>query len=261
MSATVKIYIEILFLQLPLYALIVGCAYGSWLEFNRRHYLIAIFLAGIAVLPGATYAYSFAASRFVAPAARRAEVASWPRVKITQDNKPNTFLTTWQNSGGSIAKALVQLDRFEKAYGLVADDWYAFERIQGQVCPQSQHHPLDHARQNETRETTPCVSVKKLGRYLMPQISEPHLRLLIDGTAPSHHRSASGTTGRTLELRLVSKEASQLVSFWEVAYFDVPVFPPILVNGEKGWVREPFGTNRMPPPDPLKFVLDAIGDA
>jgi hypothetical protein len=261
MSATVKIYIEILFLQLPLYALILGCAYASWLAFNRRQYLIAILLAGIAVLPGVSYAYSFVDSRFVAPAARRAEVVSWQRAKITRYNKPNTFITTWQNGGGSIAKALVELDRFEKAYGLIADDWYAFERIQGQICPDTHHDPLAPARQNEARETTACVSVKKLGRYLMPQISEPHLRLLIDETAPSHHQSASGTTGRTLELRLVSKEANQLVSFWEVAYFDVPAFPPILVNGEKGWLREPFGVNHTPPPDPIKFVLDAIGDA
>jgi len=52
--------------------------------------------------------------------------------------------------------------------------------------------------------------------------------------------------------------SSELVGFWETAYFDVPTFPPLLV---RGWARDPFHSPRRyePRPEPRTFVLDAIG--
>ncbi|MEK9283427.1 MULTISPECIES: hypothetical protein [unclassified Bradyrhizobium] len=258
-----NVYIEILLFQLPLYGLIIGAAYGSWLAINRRQYLFALFLAAIAVLPFGSYLYSFVEARFVAPIARKAEVESWQRMRITRDNKPRTFITTLGNSGGSIAKTLVGLGRFEKAYGLIGDDWYSFERIPGSVCAEPHYDALSLHRQDEARESTACVSATKLGRRFAatPQIAEPHLRLLTDAAAPSHHQSGGKVyAGDTLELRLVSEEGDQLVSFWEAAHFDVPAFPPILVNGEKGWIKKSFAADHAPRPEPTKFVLDALGD-
>jgi hypothetical protein len=95
----------------------------------------------------------------------------------------------------------------------------------------------------------------------MPEIAEPHLRLLADADAPSHHQSNRGVyASGTLELRLVSDEGNRLVSFWEAPYFDVPAFPPILILG-KGWRKESFEADHAPRPDVIKFVLDALGEA
>jgi len=257
------IYTEILLSQLPLYGLIVGSAYISWVAIKHGQHLVAVVLAAIAVLPFAAYLYCFVDARFLAPIARKAELASWQRVSINRDNKPRTFITTWENGGGSIAKMLVELARFEKAYGLLADDWYSFERISGSVCEEPRYDALASHTQDEARQSNGCVSVTKVGRRFdhMPRIAEPHLRLLSDKAAPSHHqRDGKVYAGATLELRLVSKEDSQLVSFWEEAYFDVPTFPPILLFAEKRWSKESFAADHASRPEPIKFVLDALGE-
>jgi hypothetical protein len=62
----------------------------------------------------------------------------------------------------------------------------------------------------------------------------------------------------TLELRLVSAQANQLVSFWEAPYFDVPIFPP-MINLD-GWFKVSSATDHTPRPTVVKFVLDALGD-
>lgn len=258
-----NIYIDILLFQLPLYGLIIGWACGSWFAISRRRYLLALFFAAIAVLPFVSYLYSYVEARRIAPAARKAEVGAWQRVRITRDNKPRTFITTWNNFGGSIAKTLVGLDRFEKAYGMVGDDWYSYERIAGSTCIETQSDALSISRQDEARQSTACVSAAKIGQRsaVMPRIVEPHLRLLTDRAAPSHHESGGKVfAGDTLELRLVSKAGDQLVSFWEAAHFDVPAYPPIWLNFEKGWAKQSFTADHAPHPEPIKFVLDALGD-
>jgi hypothetical protein len=256
-----NIYLDIFVSQLPLYALIIGCAYVSWHAIKHRKSLHAVLPAAIAGLPFASYAYSVVDARYFAPSARQREVASWHRIGITRDNKPRTFLTTW-GSGGSVARTLVDLGRFERAYGLIADDWYSFERPPGSTCTETQDSARPLRRQDDLRGSTACITATKIGSQhkLMPQIDEPHLRLLTDRAAPSHHESNRGVyASSTLELRLVSGENNQLVSFWEIPYFDVPVFPPILIIREgKGWVRESFEGSHPPSPEPIKFVLDAI---
>jgi hypothetical protein len=167
------------------------------------------------------------------------------------------------NFGGSIAKVLVELDRFERAYGLIGDDWYSFVRVAGSACAEPHYNALSLYREDETRKSTACVSVTKVGRRFdfMPQIAEPHLRLLTDEAAPSHHQNSGKVfLSSTLELRLVSKDHNQLVSFWEAPYFDAPVFPPIFSYREKDWFREPFAAEHKPHPEPIRFVLDALGD-
>lgn len=264
MGPTNNVYIDLLIYQLPLYALVIGCGSASWLAINRRQHLLALFLAAVAVFPLLSYVYSVADARFLAPNARKAEVASWPRKRITPHNKPRVFLTTWMAFGGSIAKVLVELDRFERAYGLIGDDWYSFDRVAGSVCAEPRYDALSLYRQDETRKSTACVAVTKVGRRFdfMPQIAEPHLRLLTDETAPSRHQNSGKLyLSSTLELRLVSKDHNQLVSFWKAPYFDAPVFPPIFMYRDKDWVRESFTAERTSRPEPIKFVLDALGDA
>lgn len=259
-----NIYIDILIFQLPLYALIIGCAYASWRAIKHRKYVLAVLPAAIAGLPFASYAYSFVDARFLAPSARRDEVASWKRMSITRDNKPRTFLTTWA-SGGAVARTLVELGRFEKAYGLIGDDWYSFERPSGSTCAETEDNARVLRRRDDPREPTECVTATRIGSQftLMPQIAEPHLCLLTDRAAPSHRESNGKIyAGSTFELRLVSRENNQLVSFWEAPYFDVPAFPPVLVVREgKGWIKKAFEADHAPRPEPTKFVLDALGDA
>jgi hypothetical protein len=256
------VYFRVFLTQLPLYGFIIGCAYAAFLAISRRNYLLALFFAAIVLFPFVNYVYSFVDARVLAPHARTEEVASWRRVSITHGNKPRAFITTW-GSDGLVAKTLVVLGRFEKAYGLIGDDWYYFERTPGTPCAETQY---DVRMLLRLREPTPCVSATKVGRRVgrqlnMPEVAEPHLRLLADADAPSHHESDKGGifASSTLELRLVSGEGNKLVSFWEAPYFDAPVFPPILILRE-GWFREPFAADHAPRPDVVKFVLDALGD-
>jgi hypothetical protein len=62
-----------------------------------------------------------------------------------------------------------------------------------------------------------------------------------------------------LELRLISGESNQLVSFWEAPYFTVPTFPPLLTLD--GWFKASSATDHSPRPEVVKFVLDALGDS
>ena len=92
-----------------------------------------------------------------------------------------------------------------------------------------------------------------------PDTREPHLRLFFEDTAPSRHRpGGTVVSSSTLELRWVAGTASELVAFWEIPYFDTPIFPPLLVGG---WARDPLHAPRRydQRPEPRTFVLDAIG--
>ena len=112
-------------------------------------------------------------------------------------------------------------------------------------------------------EPGPCISVTRVGRRfdLTPQIAEAHLRLLDDRSAPSHRENGNVIfAGSTLELRLVSQQGNQLVSFWEAPYFEVPTFPPAMV-GANGWVKRQFEAEHAPRPKPLDFVLNALDEA
>ncbi|MBR0956386.1 hypothetical protein [Bradyrhizobium japonicum] len=263
MGFTSNVYVDVLIYQLPLYAVVVGCGYASWLAVNRRKHLLALFLAVAAIFPLVSYVYAIADARFVAPNARKAEVASWPRERITPDNRPHVFLTTWMNFGGSIAKVLVELARFERAYGLIGDDWYSFERVAGSACAEPHYNALSLYRQDQVRKSTACVSVTKVGRRFdsFPQIAEPHLRLLTDEAAPSRDQNGGRVySSSTLELRLVSSDHNNLVSFWEAPYFDAPAFPPIFMYRDMDWSRESFRAEHLPHPEPIKFVLDALGN-
>jgi hypothetical protein len=258
-----KIYIDLLLTQLPLYGFIAGFAYATYSATRSRQYALALLLAAIVAFPFASYLYASVEGRVVAPHARRADVASWPRVSITHDNKPGAFLTTW-GTDGYVPKTIVALGRFEKAYGLIADDWYSFERVPGAACAEVGNDERAVRRRNP-REPNPCVLLTKIGRrdgrrLNMPEIAEPHLRLLADRDAPSHHEIDRTTfASSTLELRLVSKEGSQLVSFWEAPYFHVPVFPPLL--SKDGWFRDWFAAEHTPRPDIIQLVLDALDGA
>lgn len=263
MGPTSNVYIDLLIYQLPLYALVMGCGCASWLAIKRRQHLLALCLAGAAIVPLASYVYAVADARLVAPNARKAEVASWRREKITPENGPRVFLTTWMNVGGSIAKKLVELDRFDRAYGLIGDDWYSFERVAGSACAEPHYNALSLYRQDETLKSTACVSVTKVGRRfdIFPQIAEPHLRLLTDEAAPSRHQNGGKVFGSsTLELRLISRDHDNLVSFWEAPYFDAPAFPPIFMYRDMDWWRESFEAEHSPHPEPIKFVLAALGN-
>jgi hypothetical protein len=179
----INLYGQILISQLPLYGLIAGCVYSAYLAFGRRNYVLALSLATIAGFPFASYVYSFVDARTMAPNARHEEVASWPRVNITPDNKPRAFLTTW-GTDGYVPRTLVALGRFEKAYGLIADDWYSFERVSGAACAEAGKDERAVRRRNP-REPDPCVTQTKIGRRIglrlnMPEIAESHLLLLAD---------------------------------------------------------------------------------
>ena len=258
----VEILIERLISQLLLYGSIIGLICAAYLALRGRNYKPALFLAAMAGFPAASYLYSFVNGTILAPAARKVEVASWQRVSITHDNKPRVFISTW-GSDGWVAKTLVVLGRFEKAYGFVGDDWYSFERTPGTTCPETHY---DERLLRQLREPTPCLSATKTGRRMglrglnMPEIAEPHLLLLADANAPSHHENKVGGifSSSTLELRLVSDQGNQLVSFWEAPYFDVPLFPPLITRD--GWFRVSVAADHAPRPDVVRFVLDALGD-
>jgi hypothetical protein len=258
------VYFRVLLTQLPLYAFVLGFICAAYFAFRGRSYIVALCSVAIASFPAASYLYSYANGKILAPAARRVEVASWRREGITHDNKPRVFISTW-GTDGVVPKTLVVLGRFEKAYGLVGDDWYYFERTPATGCVDTHY---DMRMLLRMRGPVPCVSATKteqrraFRQLNIPEIAEPHLLLLADANAPLHHESGQGETfaSSTLELRLVSDAGNKLVSFWEAPYFDIPVFPPILILG-KGWFRGSFAAEHAPRPDVVKFVLDALGEA
>ncbi|MGY4475740.1 hypothetical protein [Bradyrhizobium sp. USDA 3364] len=128
---------------------------------------------------------------------------------------------------------MVALGLFEKAYGVIGDDWYSIERADSAPCVEAGKDERA-VRRRDPREPNPYLKLTKIERrddlrLTIPQIAEPHLRLLSDRYAPSH-REIDKTifANSTLELRLVSEQGSQLVSFWEAPYFRVPGVPPML---------------------------------
>jgi hypothetical protein len=263
------LYTLLFLVQLPLYVFTIACFFGAIVATRRRKRSLALALATLAVAPFVGYYYSFIEEKYRTPTARKSEVASWPHVSIGRENKPQIFFTTMAY-GGSISKRLVELGRFGKAYGLVGDDWYSFERARDPACIEYRYDDRKPRARDPLQPTgvhplepSPCVSVTRVGRRfdLTPQIAEAHLRLLDDRSAPSHRESEGITfASSTLELRLVWEQGDQLVSFWEAPYFKVPTFPPTMV-GANGWVREWFEAEHAPRPNPVNFVLDALSDA
>jgi hypothetical protein len=246
--------------QLVFYGSIIGLICAAYLALRGRRYKPALFLAATVGFPAVSYLYYFVNGTILAPVVRKVEVASWPRMSITHDNRPRVFIDTW-GSDGVVPKALVVLGRFEKAYGMIGGDWYYFERTPGTPCAETHY---DVRMLDRLRELTPCVSATKTGRRTgfrelnMPEVAEPHLLLLADRNAPSHHENKAGGTfmSSTLELRLVSDQGNQLVSFWEAPYFDIPIFPPTI--NLDGWFKVSFAAGHTPRPEVVKFVLDAL---
>jgi hypothetical protein len=242
---------------------IIGLIFAAYLTLRGRHYKPALFLAAMTGFPAVSYLYSLVNGTILAPVARKVEVASWRRVSITHDNKPHVFIDAW-GIDGVVPKTLVVLGRFERGFGRIGDEWYYFERMPGTVCAENHYgvRMLDRMR-----GSTPCVSTTKTGRRAvfrklnMPEIVEPHLLLLADANAPSHYESKSGGifASSTLELRLVSDQGNQLVSFWEAPYFNVPKFPPMITLD--GWFKVWSTADHTHRPVVVKFVLDALCDA
>jgi hypothetical protein len=254
---TGNLYLDILLIHLPLYGLCAGFLFAALFAAVRRRYAVALLLAGIAAFPFVNYYYAYVSAKDEAPRARRAEVASWPQVRITHDNRPRVFLSTY-GTDGFVPKTIIALGAFEKAYGVIGDYWYSFERVPGAACDEAGKDERA-IRQKYLHDPNPCVTLTKIVRRdsLLPDIAEPHLRLLADREAPSHHET-DGTVfaSSTLELRLVSKEGNQLASFWEAPYFRVPVFPPLLLKS--GWSTDWFAAEHAHRPDVVHFVLDAL---
>jgi hypothetical protein len=237
-----------------------GLIYAVYLALRWRLYMPALILAATVGFPALSYLYHFLNGTVVAPALRKAEVASWRRVSITGDSKPRVFVDTW-STNGYVPKALVALGRFEKAYGRIGDDWYYFERTPGAVCPENHY---DVRMLDRMSQSVPCVLGTKTGgragfRQLnIPEIAEPRLLLLADRGAPSHYQHEAGRpcTSNTLELRLVSDQGNQLVSFCEIPYFEVPMFPPNL--NLDGWFKVSAAASYARRPEAVRFVLDAL---
>ncbi|WP_456623488.1 hypothetical protein [Bradyrhizobium sp. P5_C12] len=253
---------SLLISQVVFYGSIVGLFYAAYLVLRWRLYRPALFLAATVGFPALSYFYHLIDGTVVAPALRKAEVASWRRVSITGDNKPRVFVDTWSGNG-YVPKALVALGRFEKAYGRIGDEWYYFERTPGIVCPENHY---DVRMLDRMSQPVPCVSATKTGRRVgfrelnIPEIAEPRLLLLADRDAPSHYQHEAGRpyTSNTLELRLVSDQANQLVSFWEIPYFEVPMFPPNL--NLDGWFKVSAAAGYARRPEAVKFVIDALNE-
>jgi len=248
--------------QLVFYGSVIALICAAYLALRHRLYRPALILAVTAGFPALSFLYPLVSGTTVAPVLRRMEVASWQRVSITHDNRPRIFVDTW-GTDGVVPKALVALGRFDKAYGPLGDEWYSFERTQDPACTEVR----DDARLlDRMRDPAPCVSATKTGRrmgfkqLILPEITEPYLLLLTDANAPSHHESGAREIfmSSTLELRLVSGQGNQLVSFWEAPYFDVPLFPPRLTV--EGWFRASIAADHTPRPAVLKFVTDPLGD-
>jgi hypothetical protein len=75
-------------LYLPFYGVCIGFICAAIAAVRRRSYLMAALLAGIVAFPLANYCYAYFWAVHEAPQARRADVASWPRLRIAHDNKP-----------------------------------------------------------------------------------------------------------------------------------------------------------------------------
>lgn len=245
--------------QLVFYGSVIALICAAYLALRHRLNRPALVLAAMAGFPALSYLYSLITGTMVAPVVRRMEVASWQRVSITRDNRPHIFVGT----GTDVPKALVALGRFDKAYGVLGDEWYSFERAQDAACTEERY---DARLLDRMRGPTPCVTATKTGRrmgfkqLILPEIAEPYLLLLTDANAPSHHESGAREIfmSSTLELRLVSGQGDQLVSFWEAPYFDVPLFPPRLTLD--GWFKASTAADHAPRPAVMKFVMDALGD-
>jgi hypothetical protein len=244
---------------------------AAYFALRYRLYWQALFLAGTIGLPAASYVFSYVNGTILFPIVRELQVASWHRASITRNNKPRVFISTLEVGGGTLRnpevggvlpKALVVLGQFERAYGLIHSDWYYFERTPGMDCAEirSAKNMLDLLRKE-----TPCVTATKtdkrwqFGKINMPEIAEPHLALLNGEQAPSHLENFMGGTfsNGALELRLVSGQNNQLVSFWEATWFWAPVLRLTL----DGWFKVMYAAGHPVHPDNLKFVLEALGDA
>lgn len=217
----------------------------------RRDRQRALILLALAFAPVAHYAYRSFTDRVLAPQLRAAQVAAWPRKTMTAETAPKILIApAW-----SIAKTLVGVGTFEKAYGPWRDQWYVYERTSNPGCPSRdewQQYPGDRDYPKSTR----CVAAATSDP---PDVREPHLRLFFEEHAPSRHRPTEGVvSSSTLELRWSDGQRSQLVAFWERAYFNVPVFPPLL--GPTGWFRENLheAGGYKPRPDPRAFILEAL---
>jgi hypothetical protein len=163
---------------------------------------------------------------------------------------------------GFLPSTLVALGRFEKAYGLIGDYWYSFERVPSLSCVEAGKDERA-IRTRSRRVTNPCVTLTEAGKQNgkdldIPEIAEPHLALLADIDAPSHYEDdATRVAGSALELRLVSSEGGKLVSFWEAPRFQIPTFPPFTI-GKGGWAKTSYTAEHAPRPNPIQFVLDAM---
>jgi hypothetical protein len=246
--------------QLVLFFLIQAALYGVPLALLilglvrlRRNWLFGLAVIAAAVSPFAYYGYLLHDRRVVAPAARQAEVASWPRKLVTPDNRPKIFVSfSWW-----VAKKVVAAGAFDQGYGRAGDNtWYLYERRPGAICPDPTDRPLYEA---DKLKDTPCVIASKIDGE--PRVEATHLRLLHDREAPSHYRLPGGSifADSVLELRWSSDAGGDLAAYWEKAYFEVPGFPPYLL-GRKGFARDILSPDRYEPaPDPARFVLDAVG--
>ncbi|WP_152977377.1 hypothetical protein [Bradyrhizobium pachyrhizi] len=254
------IYTIVVLSQLPFYGFIIGFAWAASVAARNGRRGRALVLAVVAALPLVSYLYAYVEARVMAPPARQAEVASWPRISITRENRPRVFLTTW-GIDGYVPKTMVALGLFEKAYGVIGDDWYSVERVNSAACVDAGKDERA-IRNRNPNEPNPCMRLTKIERrdtlrLNAPQIAEPHLRLLADRDAPSHREiDRTAFASSTLELRLVSQQGSELVSFWEAPYFRVPSIPPLL--GRAGWSRGWFVGEHTPRPDIAQFVRDAL---
>ena len=236
--------------QLPLYGLPLFLLIRAIRNF-RRDRRGALILIAVACVPFAYYAYCMITERMLAPAMRDVRVASWPRKAITADSTPKILIApAWW-----VAKTLVGAGPFEKAYGAWRDQWYVYERTSNPGCPSReewQQYPGDR----DYLKSTTCVAAATSDP---PDIREPHLRLFFDEHAPSRHRPTEGVvSSSTLELRWSDGARSELVAFWEIPYFDAPIFPPLI--GPKGFARDmhyaPRRYDRRP--DPRAFILETL---
>jgi hypothetical protein len=249
-----SLYLFFLMIQLTLYGpVLVVLIVAIKLLGTGRRAAGFLFLA-LAAAPFGIYAVDFVHSRLQVPA-RDTEVASWHRTKITQENRPTILVT--QASWG-IARSLVESGLFQKAYAKWdRNHWIVYERRLNPDCP-APYNLLKNWYDKDRLAETPCVTA---AWSVEPELKEPHLRLLPDHYAPSHHKFGEGNTvvsGSTLELRLAADGRDELVSYWEIPYFKLPAFPPQVTGS--GWVREDYAPRQFEKrPDPRTFVLDAIG--
>ena len=254
----------IFLLYLPFYGLCIGLVCAAFAAARRGRNVLALLLAPAVTAPFVNYVSASVEARYEAPRARRAEVASWPRTIITEDNRPRVFVDTSEFASGFIPSTLVALGRFEKAYGLVGDDWYSFERVPSAACIESGKDERAILRRNP-RVPNPCVTLTIAGRRSgkdlnIPEIAESYLKLLTDRDAFSGRTDNVVVAGSILELRLMSDEGGKLVSFWEAPYFQAPIFPPFTL-GKGGWATDRFQAEHTAKPDVVEFVLDALNGA